>query len=70
MAYTDTAPMNVDDALKRISSERTLKAAAAGLGIAALLVVALGATYASYKDVPAPTNPANATGELVDPYGY
>jgi hypothetical protein len=71
MAYTDTAvPVDVADALKRIDGERKGKAFLAGFGIAALLVVALGATYASYKNVPAPSDPANGKGHLVTPYGY
>jgi hypothetical protein len=71
MAYTDTAlPVDVADALRRIDFERKGKSFLAGFGIAALIVVALGATYASYKDVPSPADPANGKGHLVTPYGY
>ena len=70
MAYTDTAPlMDVDDALKRINGERTIRAAIAGFGIAALLALALGATYESYKNVPSPADPANGKGTFLNPYG-
>jgi len=71
MAYTDTAlPADVADALRRIDFERKGKGLLAGFGIAALLLVALGATYASYKNVPSPADPANGKGHLVTPYGY
>ena len=71
MAYTDTAlPVDVADALRRIDGERRGKALLAGFAIVVLLALALGATYASYKNVPAPSDPANAKGGLLTPYGY
>ena len=70
MSYTDTASvMDVDDALRRIDGERKGKAFLAGFGIAALLGLALGATYASYKNVPSPADPANGKGGILEPYG-
>jgi hypothetical protein len=71
MAYIDTAlPVDIAAALRRIDGERKGRAILAAFGIAALLTVALGATYASYKDVPSPADPANGKGHLVTPYGY
>jgi hypothetical protein len=71
MAYTDTAlPVDIAEALRRIDGERKGRAFLAAFGIAALFAIALGATYASYKDVPSPSDPANGKGHLVTPYGY
>ena len=71
MAYTDTAlPVDIASALRRIDGERKGRTFLAAFGIAALLAVAVGATYASYKDVPSPADPANSKGGLLTPYGY
>ena len=71
MAYTDTAStIDIDGALRRIAGERKGRAIFAGFGIMTLLALALGATYASYKNVPSPADPANGKGGLLEPYGH
>ena len=59
---------SVEDAVRALNSERTRRS-----WIALILFVLSGAAvvigfYMSYRDVPAPATPANATPGLLEPY--
>ena len=57
-----------EEGIHRIQQERTRKSViAAAVGVIATIMV-IGATYFSYRGVPAPASPANAHPVLVEPY--
>jgi hypothetical protein len=67
-SITHDQDLSVDDAVRALNSERTRRS-----WIALILFVLSGAAvitgfYLSYRHVPAPATPANATPALVEPY--
>ena len=66
--YEELHATSAEQAMRRIEHDRKRKPAIAiGVLIAALIGVA-AAAYFSYRDVPAPANPANANTEVLAPY--
>jgi len=70
MASSITHPhdLSVDEAMREINSDRSRRS-----WIALILFLVSGAAiaiaaYFSYRDVPAPATPANATPGLLEPY--
>lgn len=67
-SITHDDEMSVDEAVRALNSERTRRS-----WIALILFVLSGAAviiggYMSYREVPAPASPANATPGLLEPY--
>ncbi len=67
-SITHDHDLSVDDAVRALKSDRTRRS-----WIALILFVLSGAAlltgfYLSYRDVPAPASPANATPGLLEPY--
>lgn len=66
--YEQLSGASPERAMRRIERNRKRKPAMAiGALIAGLAAVA-AAAYFSYRDVPAPANPANAETEVLAPY--
>jgi hypothetical protein len=71
MAHATTSSQfdfSPEEGLDRIQHERTRKSVIAAVVGAIATIAVLGAVYLSYRDVPAPANPANAHPALVEPY--
>lgn len=66
--YEELRGVSPEKAMRRIEHDWKRKPAIAiGVVVAALAAVA-AATYFSYRDVPAPANPANAETQVLTPY--
>lgn len=57
-----------DEALHVIQAERSRKSRIALFLFVVSGALTVGAFYLSYRDLPAPPNPANAAPALLDPY--
>lgn len=70
MAHTYEQVIGIDPerVSRQLERERRRKPAIAIASLVAGLAALLAATYFSFRDVPAPQNPANAKPHLVEPY--
>jgi len=66
--YDRRPALGTDEAIRKLQADRKRKPAFAIAALVAALAAGLAATYFSYRDVPAPENPANARPHLVEPY--
>jgi hypothetical protein len=57
-----------EQALQRIKSERARRSWTALILFVLAAIGITGSFYLSYRDVPAPSSPANANPTLLDPY--
>ncbi|HET9955348.1 MAG TPA: hypothetical protein VFQ61_12625 [Polyangiaceae bacterium] len=64
----DYSGISVDRAIQEIQNDKRRKPAVVLAVIALGVIAAMGLTYFSYRDVPAPLNPANARPHMVEPY--
>jgi hypothetical protein len=71
MAHATTHPgydFTPEEAISEIKAERKRKSLIAGAAFAAGALALAAGAYFSYRDVPAPANPANFRPHLVEPY--
>lgn len=57
-----------EEGLRKINSERKRKATLAAVLFAVATVLTLGITLLMYSDAPAPSDPANSSPALLEPY--
>jgi hypothetical protein len=66
--YEQVTGIDPERVSRELERQRKRKPAIAIASLIAGVVALLAATYFSFRDVPAPQNPANARPHLVEPY--
>lgn len=67
-AITHSPELSVDEAVREINSDRTRRSWIALILFVLSGAALLAAVYFSYRELPAPPTPANATPGLLEPY--